>query len=398
MSSVQIKDNIYWVGILNPAMRIFDVVMKTEFGTSYNSYVVKGSEKIALIETSHARFSEQYFNNIREVCEPKDINYIVLNHCEPDHSGSLRELLKLCPNAEILVSKPGSNFLKAITNLDNLPLRIINQGDSVDLGGKSLDFYIAPFLHWPDSMFTYLKSDKMLFPCDFFGSHYCEPYVMDTSIEYTDKYKSAFKGYYDAIFGPFAQFVKAGLAITDKLEIDTICSSHGPVLTKGNQLDYVVKKYHDWCEAEAKTKIPVFYCSAYGNTKQIAEKIAEGISEIAGGDTAFCFDINEHGFDVLSVAINSSKAFVIGSPTINSDAVKPVWDLISCIDAVGNRNRPALVFGSYGWSGEAVPSIVNRLRDLKCKVFGDGMKVNFVPSELDLENAYNLGKEFAQNL
>lgn len=396
MASTKITDNLYSVGILNPAMRIFDVIMKTDYGTSYNSYILKGENKTALIEVSHADFFESYLDNIKEVCDPSDIDYIVLNHCEPDHSGALAELLKHC-NPKIVCTRAGSNFLKNIANRE-LDFMIVNDGDTIDLGGAELKFIPAAFLHWPDSMFTYCESEKVLFSCDMFGCHYCEPYMLDKFVAYDNSYDIALKGYYDAIFGPFKPHVIAGMKKIEGLEFDTICPSHGPILTKGGKLNSVLKKYKEWSAPAPKDKktIPVFYCSAYGNTGRAACAICRGILKASSEIESKIYDINDYDMSELAGIINSSDAFAIGSPTINSDAVAPVWNLISTIDVINNRKKKALVFGSYGWSGEAIPNLISRLKGIKNDVFGNGFKFTFVPTDEDLASAEELGEEFAK--
>lgn len=400
MGSTKITDSIYSVGILNPIMRIFDVVMKTDYGTTYNSYIVKGQDKIALIETCHLTYWEQYLANIQDVCDPAEIDYIILNHCEPDHSGVLAKLTVCCPNAQIITSQAGSIYLKNITNLPDFKSRVVKQGDTLDLGGKELQFFPAPFLHWPDSMFTWSPADKTLFSCDFLGCHYCEPHTFDHHIAYPAKYEAAYHNYYTAIFGPFPSYVQNGLNIIKGLDIDYVCNSHGPVITKGCRLDYCVSQYDQWSQPhknEAKT-IPVFYCSAYGNTGIVASEIATGIREVITDAAVTVYDINDYDMGLLQHALNSSDAFAIGTPTINADAVAPVWILLSHVDAVRNKKKPALAFGSYGWSGEGVPNIVARMQGLKLNVFGEGFKVQFVPSKSDLEKARELGREFAKTL
>lgn len=176
---------------------------------------------------------DQYLDNIRQVCDPAQIDYIILNHCEPDHSGVLGRLTSLCPAAKILVSQAGSLYLKNITNNPSLPITVAKDGDKLDLGGKTLQFISAPFLHWPDSMFTWCPEEKILFSCDVLGAHYCEPYTFDTNMAYPAKYEEAFKGYYDAIFGPFPSYVQNGLAKIKALDVQVVCNSHGPVLTRG---------------------------------------------------------------------------------------------------------------------------------------------------------------------
>ena len=400
MASCRIGNDIYSVGILNPAMRIFDVVMRTDYGTTYNSYLVRGTEKTALIEVSHATYFNQYLDNIKEVCDPAEIDYIILNHCEPDHSGALAQLLPYCPKAEVVVSRAGSIYLKNITNREDYPVRIAKDKDSLDLGGKTLSFINAPFLHWPDSMFTWCPEEKTLFPCDMFGAHYCEPYTFDYHTAYPDKYEIAFKGYYDAIFGPFKPYVISGMEKIKDLDIERICTSHGPVITKEGRLSYVMEKYREWSAPAPKTQkqIPLFYCSAYGNTRKIANAIADGIREVLPEANVCTYDLNHNDLGEMAGLLNSSDAFCVGSPTLNADAVAPIWMLLSHVDAINNKKKPVLAFGSYGWSGEAVPNLTARLTGLKMNVFEDGFKVTFVPSEDDLSAAKETGRRFAQSL
>lgn len=392
--------DIYAVGILNPIMRIFDVVMRTEYGTTYNSYVVRGQEKTALVETCHLTYFDQYLDNIRAVCPPEEIDYIILNHCEPDHTGALARLLEVCPRAQILVSQAGSLYIRNITNRQDLPVRVVKDGETLDLGGKVLEFRMAPFLHWPDSMFTWSADDKTLFSCDFFGAHYCEPHVLDTQIQYPAQYKTALKGYYDAIFGPFKPYVLKGIDKIQDLDIAYICTSHGPVLTKEGRMDEVIEQYRQWSQPDKKEgrDIPVFYCSAYGNTGRLAQAIARGIGETLPDARVTVYDINDHDMGFLQNALNTADAIAVGTPTINADAVAPVWQLLSGVDAINNKKKPALVFGSYGWSGEGVPNVIARLKGLRMSVFEDGYKVLFVPSQKDLEDAQELGRRFAQSL
>lgn len=400
LSASSITKDIHAVGILNPAMRIFDVVMKTEYGTSYNSYIVKGAEKTALIETCHLTFFDQYLDNIRQVCDPAQIHYIILNHCEPDHSGVLARLTALCPKAQILVSQAGSLYLKNITNQPSLPITVVKDGDQVDLGGKTLQFISAPFLHWPDSMLTWCPEEKVLFSCDVLGAHYCEPYTFDTNMAYPAKYEEAFKGYYDAIFGPFPSYVQNGLTKIKALDVETVCNSHGPVLTRGCRLEWAIDRYDEWSRPQKNEVplIPIFYCSAYGNTGRVADMLRAGILEEIPHADCQIYDINAHDMNFLQGLLNRSDAFGIGSPTINADAVAPVWNLLSHVDAINNRKRPALVFGSYGWSGEAVPNLIARLKGLKSNVFEEGFRTIFVPSEEELQKAKEFGKRFAQSL
>jgi flavorubredoxin len=188
---------VYYTGVFNPNMRVFDVIMRTENGTSYNSYLVKGSEKLAVIEAAHKSFGEWFRKNVESLLDGRAVDYLVLNHTEPDHSGCVAEFIERYPGITIVVSQAAAIYIKNITNRTDLNLKIVKDGDSISLGDKTLQFINAPFLHWPDSMFTYLPEDKVLFPCDFLGSHFCEPQLFDTKVASPSQYWDAVKYYYD---------------------------------------------------------------------------------------------------------------------------------------------------------------------------------------------------------
>lgn len=400
MAAEKLLKDLYAVGIEDPGLRVFDIVMATEYGTSYNSYLLRGSEKTALIECSHPKYFSQYRKNIEEVCDPADIDVLVLDHTEPDHTGCAAQLLELNPKMEIYCSQAASLYIKNITNRTDLKIHVVKDGETLSLGDKTLEFRMAPFLHWPDSMFTWYREEQVLFTCDFLGSHYCEPYVMDTSVSRPEAYEGAFKGYYDAIFGPFPGFVQKGFAKIADLDIGMVCASHGPVLTKGGRLEYAMEKYREWSAPRKNPvlTVPVFYCSAYGNTARIAEAICEGIKEEVLDACTEAYDLIAHPLGEMAAKLNSSDGFAVGSPTLNRDAVPPVWDLLSRVDAVNCAKRPALVFGSYGWSGEAFGNIKSRLENLKMAVFEEPFRVAFVPTEEDLKNAKELGRRFAASM
>lgn len=392
--------DVYSVGVLNPNLRVFDIVMATDFGTSYNSYLVKGSEKTALIEAVHKEYLDYLLANLEKIADTQKIDYLIMNHNEPDHSGAIEKLLEVMPDITVVASQAGSLYLKNITNRADLKIQVVKDGESLDLGGKTLKFINAPFLHWPDSMFTYLEEDKVLFSCDYLGSHYCEPQAMDTRIGYLKDYETAFKGYYDAIFGPFKPYVLKGYDKIKDLDLEFVAPSHGPVLTKGCQLERAMQKYIAWSTPQVRENklIPVFYCSAYGNTAMLAEQIAAGIREEIPDADVPVYNIIEHDMAELGGMMNESDAFAIGSPTLNRDAVPPVYILLAHADAVNMAKRPVAVFGSYGWSGEAAANIKARLQSLKTAIFGEDMRVTFVPSGEDLEKAKEYGKAFAKSL
>lgn len=398
MAAIKIKEGVYSVGVLNPNMRIFDVIMRTEYGTSYNAFLIK-SDKTALIETVHEHFFDEYISNISSVVDPGKIDYIIMNHNEPDHSGSLGKLIEKAPQLKVVTTQAGAIYLKNITNLSDMNIVTVKDGDTLDLGkGKTLRFVTAPFLHWPDSMFTWLESDKIAFTCDFLGAHYCEPRMFDSLVSYPGSYRQCVLGYYNAIFGPFKPYVLKGLTKLDTLDAEYVCPSHGPILTKGVMLEKVKADYLEWSTPKPRKKkyIPIFYCSAYGNTGRLARALADGISEIMPDAQVEILDINENAYPELQAKINGCDAFLVGTPTINRDAVQPVWRLVTGIDAVNVKGRKCAAFGSFGWSGEGVPMITERLRSLKLDVFADGYTCRFVPSDKELEEANDYGERFAK--
>ena len=324
-----------------------------------------------------------------------------MNHNEPDHSGSLAKLLDVAPQIQVLSSQAGCIYLRNITNKADIKLRAVKDGETLDIGGgRELRFVIAPFLHWPDSMFTYYAAEKTVFTCDFLGSHYCEPRMVDCHVTYPQKYESAFENYYQAIFGPFKPYVLKGLDKLEALDADTVCTSHGPVLTKGVYLEKGKVLYRQWSQPEVRDHkyIPIFYCSAYGFTGQLAEKISEGIQSVLPDAKIEIFDVNEYPFDDLAHKINHNDGFLLGSPTINKDAVRPIWLLAAAIDLVNAKGRLASAFGSFGWSGEAVPSLIERMKSMKLNVFENGYTARFVPSDEEYAQAVEFGKRFASQI
>ena len=399
MGAIKISENVYSVGVMNPALRIFDIIMKTEYGTTYNAYLIKSGGKSALIDTVHIKFFGEYLANIKSVLGDAAPDYLIMNHNEPDHSGSVAKLTEAYPCITVIESKAGAIYLKNIANKE-LKVKTVTDGECLTFGENDLKFIVAPMLHWPDSMFTYFAKDKILFTCDFLGAHFCEPTMLDCNVKYRKEYESAFAYYYAAIFGPFKPYVLAGLDKIKDTDANIVCPSHGPVLTEKGCIDYAKKMYAGWSQPHKNEieQIPIFFCSAYGCTETLAEYIKTGIKEIKPEANVGIYDLNAYDVGTLSQFMHASDAFLIGSPTINRDAVAPAWNLINTIDAVSMKDRPCAVFGSYGWSGEGCGNLISRLQGLKLKVCGTPCRCQFVPSETELSAAVCFGREFAESL
>ena len=394
MNVVQLKEGIYSVGVQNPSLRVFDIIMATKYGTSYNAYLVAGKEKTALIETVHLTYFEEYLENLQAVCDIHKIDYLILNHTEPDHSGSVRRLLELNPDITVIATTAAHKYLANITNI-SYQQQAAKPGSFIDLGGIKLEFIPVPMLHWPDSMFTWCPEQKTLFSCDFLGAHYCEPRLLDTKITYPDQYLGEFKNYYEAIFSPFKPYVLAGLDKIKDLPLECVCPSHGPILMERIQSAQAL--YREWSTPvsdSAVKKVLIVYVSAYGCTKKIAEILAQTLTGEFGIEVE-TINLVEQSFDGLAAKINSCHGLLFGTPTITRDALAPIWQASSMIDAITNKGKAAGVFGSYGWSGEGVPMIVERFKGLKLNVVGDGVTALFVPSEEETEKIREYARTFA---
>ena len=392
MGAIQAMDNVYYVGVQDKDLRVFDIIMHSDYGTSYNSYLVRGSEKTALFETCKLEFWDEYIANIREVCDPSEIDYIVVNHTEPDHAGCMERLLELAPNAKVLGSSTALTFLKEIVN-HPFPSQAVTEADQIDLGGLTLTFLSVPFLHWPDSMYTYIPELKALFSCDSFGCHYADDRVFNDLID--GDFTDAYLYYFTHIIGPFKRpFMTKALDKIAALDIQFIGNGHGPVLR--SNIQQYLDMYREWCAPQAKTgkDVVIAYVSAYGYTRSLAEAIAKGVKE--AGVEVKLFDLVTDNAEEAKAAIADADGFLLGSPTLVGDALPPVYDMMLGLNPIIHRGKFAGAFGSYGWSGEAVPNLVARMQQLKLSMPLEGMKIRFKPTEQDLDNAVSYGKQFAE--
>ncbi|GFR34356.1 MBL fold metallo-hydrolase [Thermobrachium celere] len=367
MPAVELKKGVYWVGVKNPELRVFDIIMTTKKGTTYNSYLIV-DEKITLIDTVKDGYQDEFLKNIKSIIGDKKIDYLVVHHTEPDHSGSLRKIFETYEDIVVYASKPALINIREITNMN---FNGVEAKEELNIGDRTLKFISAPFLHWPDTIFTYSEKDKILFTCDAFGCHYCD----ENSIfnDEVGDFSDEFRYYYDVIMGPFKKYVVSAIEKIKNIDFDMVCTSHGPVLRR--DVNKYIDLYEKWSREgiyEEEKSAVVAYVSAYGYTKQIAEAITNGLKE--NGVNVYLYDISESNLSEIVDKIERSKALLVGSPTINQDAVKPVWDLLSLICPINNRGKIATAFGSYGWSGEAVPMLIDRLKGLKFNTEIEGLK------------------------
>ena len=397
MSSVKIKNDLYWVGVQDYDLRVFDVIMHTDYGTSYNSYLLKTDEGAVLFETAKARTFDEFINNVQEVCALEEIKYIVLNHTEPDHAGSLESLLKLTPNAKVVASPIALSFLSEICNME-IPGIPVSEDSPIKIGNYTLNFLSVPFLHWPDSIYTFVPEIKALFSCDSFGCHYADKLVCNDLID--GNFVDAYKYYFNMIMGPFKSYVQDALTKIKNLDIETICPGHGPVLREN--IDFYINLYDKWStEPEKikkdKPKVTIAYVSAYGYTKELADKISLGISDSLDVDIK-SFDMVSASHDDILNEIIDSDGILLGTPTVNGDALPPISNLVNSLNGVLHGGKVAGAFGSYGWSGEGSELIMARLELMRMHTITPPLKSIFKPSDVELNNAYNYGQRFAAKL
>ena len=393
MGALKVTDRIYSVGVLDRDLRVFDIIMRTDYGTTYNSYLLMGDTKIALIESVKDGFFEEHIENILEIVDPAKIDFLILNHTEPDHSGSVARFLELAPNTTVLASKAALMFLAEIVNRPVYG-RAVTESDEIDLGGLTLRFLTTPLLHWPDTQYTYVPEAKALFTCDSFGCHYVsDPPYADTA---DHAYMASYQDYFDHIIAPFKQpNMTNALAKIAPLDIELIAPGHGPMLREN--IDQLVGLHKRWCAPEARPKrIALAYVSAYGYTRSLAEQIAGGIRE--RGVELDVFDLTACDLDAASAAIASADGFLLGSPTLLGDALPPIWSMLIGINPIIHKGKLAGAFGCYGWSGEAVPNLMARIAQLKLATPLEGLRVRFKPTEADLENAAQFGRAFADEV
>jgi flavorubredoxin len=394
MPTVTLAPNVHWVGAKDPGLAIFDIVIPTEYGTTYNAYLVRGNEKTALIDCVKRPFAEELFRNISEFLPVEKLDYVVINHSEPDHAGALVDLLERHPGVTVLLSRPAKTFVDNLVNA-GFPYRIVNDDMELPLGGKTLRFINAPFLHWPDTILTYLVEDRILFPCDFLGAHFSSPEFFNDELPRPEVARKAFEFYYSTIMRPYKEHVLKACERLKAFPVSMIAPSHGPILRKDPQ------SYIDWYEERAsilsrvkEKRVAIVYASAYGNTAAMARKAAEGVR--AGGVTPVLMNAVEVPMETIIDEFEVSAGFLIGTSTLNSNVPQPILQLIANLVVLNVKGKPASVFGSYGWSGEAIKTVQDILASMRLKVSPEPVRVRMAPSEADLAACVEFGRKFAE--
>lgn len=394
MKPFEIKKAIYWVGAVDYNVRTFHGhTYSANRGTSYNAYLIV-DDKIALVDTVYGPFTEELIEKIRYIVPPEKIDYVIANHVETDHSGAMPALMKLCHKAKVFGTAKCKEGLYR-HYYEDWNFQIVKTGDKISLGSRTLTFIEAPMIHWPDSMFTYCPEEKLLLPNDAFGQHYASSERYDDRVDQCELVDEAAK-YYANILWPLSSIILRKIEEIQKMNIPItmIAPSHGIIWRKDPM--NIIDSYVSWARNESKKKVVVVYESMWGATDKMARKIAEGISD--AGVPAKLFEISQSDRTEVIKEMLDAKGYLIGSSTHDNGMLPDMAGFLVFLKGLKPKERSAAAFGSYGWSGGAVASIENTLKETGISIAQPSISVKYSPDGNELKKCYDYGKEFASKL
>lgn len=384
----QISKEVYWVGARDWNRRLFDALIPLPNGTTYNAYLVAGETKKALIDTVNPGFEEELEEKLRKLTDPADIDYVIMNHAEPDHAGGIPHIMALAKKAKLVATEKGAKMAQTYFKIAPERIAAVKDLDIINLGGKTLQFIEAPMLHWPETMFTYLKENKVLFPCDFFGSHVAKG-LYDDEVE--DLLVHA-QRYFGEIMMPFAIMGKKAIDKIKDLPIEIIAPSHGPVHRKPER---ILNAYREWTKGGTRQKAIIVYATMWNNTEKMIQTISDTLAsegiEISLHNLAIA-DIGDVARDLVD-----SRAIVLGAPTVLGGAHPLAAYAAFLVKALRPPLKLGVVLSSYGWGGGAVKHIQEALGSTKMEVVG-AVEINGPPTENDISQIVELGKSLARKI
>lgn len=391
MKPLEIKDNIYWVGAVDWGLRDFHGY-STEKGSSYNAYLVK-DKKTVLFDTVKADLTDDLIDNIRAFSDPADIDYIVVNHAEMDHTGALPRMIEIAKPEKIFCTAKCEKALKAHFHFDSWPLEIVKEGDTVNIGERTITFYDSKMLHWPESMVSYIEQDKLLISNDIFGQHWATSERFDDEVDRGELFWQSAK-YFANIFMPFTtparKFVEK--LRENNLEIDMIAPDHG--LIWRSEIDAILDKYMFWSSEKSLEKVIIVFGTMWGSTAKMAEEIGKGVA--AEDVSVQIHDLRKtHRSDVMTEALEA-RAIVLGSSIMNNNILPMVGDLLTYMKGLKPGKKLGASFGSYGWADRITKMLNEELEEMKFELIGDGISSNYVPSGDDLHDCYEFGREIGR--
>ena len=391
MEPVEIKKGIYWVGVVDWNVRTFHGhTYSTKRGSTYNAYLIV-DEKIALVDTVYGPFAGELIERIKEIVPPAKIDYVIANHVETDHSGAMPALMKLAPKAKVFGTQKCKEGLYR-NYYENWDFQVVKTGDTLKLGKRTLTFIEAPMIHWPDSMFTYLREEELLMPNDAFGQHYATSERFDDEVDQCALMDEAAK-YYGNILWPLGSLILKKIEEVKNLNvpIKMIAPSHGIIWRKDPTK--IINAYVSWAKNETRKKAVVVYESMWGSTEKMARKMVEGLTD-AGVSTKL-FDIAQSDRTEVIKEMLDAKGFLIGSSTHDNDMLSTMAGFLEFLKGLKPKNRIAAAFGSHGWAGGAVPSMEKELKEAGIVDLMPSISCKYVPDQDEVKRCYEFGKEFA---
>ena len=388
----ELAKNVYWVGIVDWAIRHFHgYELSTHRGTTYNSYLILDEKKV-LIDTVWEPFQDEWLQALSERIDPAQIDIIVANHAEPDHSGGLPAILRHCPNATVVVSKRGAESIPGHYH-QKWNFKVVGTGDRMSIGSSELVFVEDPMLHWPDSMLTYLTGRNILMPNDAFGQHFASEFRFNDQVDQQELYEEALK-YFVNILTPFSPLVtkKIEELLALRLPVDMIAPSHG-VIWRKDPLQ-IVRKYQEWAAQKPEKRAVILYDTMWQATRRMAEAIGDGLAAEGVPYKVLHMAVTDRN-DAL-VEVFRSKAVVVGCPTVNNGLLPSLMPILEEIKGLKFKNKIGAAFGSYGWSGEGVKLIEQHLAACKIPIAAPGVLTKWQPTADDLEKCKALGREMAK--
>lgn len=377
MKAVQIKPNTYWVGGIDWNLRYFHGYL-TPRGTTYNSYLIM-DEKVTLVDTVKYYLFEEMLERIKSVIDPQKIDYLVINHVEMDHAGSLLKLIEAAPNAEIVTSSKGKRGLEKHFNREFKCL-IVDSGEELNLGSYSLQFYHTPMVHWPDSMVTYIPENKLLLPNDAFGQHIASPERFDDELGW-DLLKEEAAKYYANIVLPYGDQVKKALEALSQLDIDMIAPSHGVIWR--SYLEKIIPNYISWASHETEERALIVYDTMWGATEKIAVKLQSALQK-AGWPVTIKFLQTSHMSEIMPEVLRS-RLILVGSSTLNNGMLPSVAGFLTYMKGLRPKKRVGMAFGSFGWGGQGAKEVEEILKSLEWDMPVEAVNIQYTPNEGELE-------------
>lgn len=383
---------VYWVGVIDWNLRDFHGYV-TPKGTTYNAYLIV-DEKITLVDTVKAEFSTEIFKRISQIIDPAKIDYVIVNHVEMDHSGSLPVIMKTAPNATIYCSKKGKESLYLHYKADGCEdwnIEVVTTGSELSLGSKTLMFIEASMLHWPDSMHTYIKEDKILLSNDAFGQHIATSKPFDDEVG--DVMAEAAE-YYANILMPFGRIILKYIDTVKELDIDIdiIAPGHGIIWRKNPTK--IIEAYGHWARGETNKKVLIIYDTMWGSTHMMAKSILEGIK--AAGVEVKLMNIRKNDISNIISDILEAPVIIVGSPTLNNGIFPSVSEFLTYLKGLRPKGKKAVAFGSYGWGGGAVKAVEKELETAGIKLIEPGLQIRYRPDDEEIAACCEMGERIAR--